>query len=180
METPTLASLKLALIDGQEFSIKRFDDPIQFNPYETPDNFIESIQIKDARYMGQGKLPSSLSFSPYANAIVGGRGTGKSTITHSLRAVSGKQSELDEDTTPYQTYSKFMQVPKSKDDFGALKEDTEVELIYRRLGKRYRLIWSQVTNETTVFEEDGGDWKKVKIRNLPKTDSPLTFIARDK
>ncbi|EIC9814213.1 TrlF family AAA-like ATPase [Vibrio alginolyticus] len=178
METPTLASLKLALIDGQEFSIKRFDDLIQFNPYETPDNFIESIQVKDARYMGQGRLPSSLSFSPYSNAIVGGRGTGKSTITHSLRAVSGKQSELDEDTTPYQTYSKFMQVPKSKDDFGALKEGTEVELIYMRLGKRYRLIWSQVTNETTVFEEDGGDWKTSQDQEITKDRFPIDLYSQ--
>ncbi len=178
METPTLESLKLALIDGQEFSIKRFDDPIPFEPYETPDNFIESIQIKDALHMGKGKTPSLLTFSPYANAIVGGRGTGKSTITHCLRAVSGKDYELDEDTTPYQTYFRFMQVPKFKDDFGALKQETEIELIYSRLGKRHRLIWSKVNNEPTVYDEEGGDWKISDDQEISKDRFPIDLYSQ--
>ncbi|WP_305810056.1 AAA family ATPase [Photobacterium kishitanii] len=178
MEDPTLASLKLALIDGQEFSIKRFDDPEPFNPYETPDNFIKSIQIKDANYMGKGRNPASLLFSPYANAIVGGRGTGKSTITHCLRAVSGKQSELDEDTTPYQTYSRFMQVPKYKDDFGALTFDTKIELIYSRLGKQYLLTWSQGGNETTVLEKNGTDWKRDDDQEITKDRFPVDLYSQ--
>lgn len=178
METPTLESLRLALIDGQDFSIKRFDDPIPFEPYETPDNFIETIQIKDALHMGKGKSPALLRFSPYANAIVGGRGTGKSTITHCLRTVSGKESELDENTIPYQTYLSFMQVPKSKDDFGAIKDSTEIELIYNRLGNRYRLTWSQANNGPTVYEENNGSWTINEDQEINKDRFPIDLYSQ--
>ena len=73
MAEPSLEGLRLALLDGPGFSILRSDDPDPFDPNKLPTHFIECIEISDARYMGRGE-PARFEFSPWLNALVGGRG----------------------------------------------------------------------------------------------------------
>ena len=102
MERPSLDGLRLALLDGQGLSIRRSDDPEAFDPYTPPPHCIEAIEVKDARYMGRERS-ARLAFSPWLNALVGGRGTGKSTVIHALRLASSRGQDLhqlDEHSTP--------------------------------------------------------------------------------
>lgn len=85
MAKPSLEGLRLALLDGQEVSVRRSDQSNGFSPFNTPEHFIESIEIQNARYMGRGRTAAYLPLNPYFNALIGGRGTGKSTIVHALR-----------------------------------------------------------------------------------------------
>lgn len=55
MAHPSLEGLRLALLDGEGFSVRRSDDPERFDPNALPENFIESVEIDDARYMGRGQ-----------------------------------------------------------------------------------------------------------------------------
>src|SRR5699024_4762072 len=64
MARSSLEGLRLALLDGQDVSVRRSDESNDFVPFNTPEHFIESIEIRDARYMGRGKTFASLSLNP--------------------------------------------------------------------------------------------------------------------
>ena len=94
METPSLDALRLALHDGNEFSLIRSDQlPPGFDANEIPHDWIESLEISDARLMGLG-TPAIYSFNPWMNAVIGGRGSGKSTVIHFLRLAAKRGEDL--------------------------------------------------------------------------------------
>ena len=70
MAEPSLDGLRLALMDGGGFSIRRSDDLEPFDPLQLPKHFIETVEIAGARFMGRSE-PATLRFSPWLNALVG-------------------------------------------------------------------------------------------------------------
>ena len=161
MAQPSLEGLRLALLDGEGFSIRRSDDPEPFDPNTPPENFIESVEIDDARYMGRGQS-GTLSFSPWFNALVGGRGTGKSTIVHALRLSLRRENELqalEQGSEPRRTFEKFSRVARGRDDDGALTPNTHVALSFVRDGTRYRVHWRQDGSGSVVEEQKNGAWR---------------------
>lgn len=153
MTQPSLEGLRLALLDGQEVSVRRSDDSSGFAPFNTPEHFIESIDIHNARYMGRGKA-ASLPLNPYFNALIGGRGTGKSTIIHALRLAYRREKELTPASEAGQTFSKFNKVTKSRNDDGGLRADTAICIQVHRDGTSYRLLWRQDGQGHVVEEWD--------------------------
>lgn len=161
MAQPSLEGLRLALLDGEGFSIRRSDEPDAFDPNVLPENFIEAVEIGDARYMGRGQ-PETLSFSPWFNALVGGRGTGKSTIVHALRLALRRENELqalERGSEPRRTFEKFSRIARGRDDDGALRQDTHVALTFVRDGTRYRVHWPQDGLGSVVEEQRDGQWR---------------------
>ena len=154
MAKPNMEGLRLALLDGQEVSVRRSDQSDGFAPFTTPDHFIESIEIRNARYMGRGKNSASLPLNPYFNALIGGRGTGKSTIVHALRLAYRRERELPQASEAGQTFNKFNAVAKTKNDNGGLLDDTEVRVQVLRNGSPYRLTWRKDDTENIVEEWD--------------------------
>jgi len=159
MGRPTLEGLRLALIDGDAASVIRSDsvDPT-FDPNATPADWIESIEVHKAKVMGNG-APAVLSFNPSLNTIVGGRGTGKSTVVHLLRATLHRTDEirrLSENAEPRQDVERFLRSYESRKDPGGLKEDSEARVVFRHAGKRFRILWTE--KQTRVEEETGGSW----------------------
>ena len=115
MAKPTLEGLRLALLDGGGFSIRRSDEPEPFDPAALPSHFIEAIEIENARYMGRGE-PARLEFSPWLNSLVGGRGTGKSTVIHALRLAARREwrsGDTDGSSSARMTFRRFNQVPRN-------------------------------------------------------------------
>lgn len=161
MAKPSLEGLRLALMDGEGFSVRRSDDPEHFDPNALPEHFIESVEIAKARYMGRDE-PERLSFSPWFNALIGGRGTGKSTVVHALRLAFRRDEDLkslDEDTEPRRTFERFTRVAQGRDDDGALIQETHIILTLYRLGGQYRVHWRQNGSGVTVEEESDGLWQ---------------------
>ena len=147
----------MALLDGGGFSIRRSDEE-PFAPPALPEHYIEAIEIVDARYMGRGE-PTKLKFNPWLNALVGGRGTGKSTVIHAMRLAAGRRHELEhleEHSEPLLTFKRFERVPKDRTDKGGLTKSTNIEWTMMRDGVRHRLHWRQDGSGTTV-EEDVGE-----------------------
>ena len=161
MSKPSLKGLRLALLDGGGFSIRRSDDdPESFGPFAPPEHCIEAIEIKDAQYMGRGKS-ARFEFNPWLNALVGGRGTGKSTVIHAMRLAAGRERELEnleEYSEPLLTFKRFERVPKDRTDKGGLTKSTNIEWTMMRSGVRHRLYWRQDGRDKTV-EEDVGEAK---------------------
>jgi hypothetical protein len=154
MAQPSLEGLRLALLDGQDVSVKRSDESSGFAPFNTPEHFIASIEIRDARYMGQGKQPAELPLNPYFNALIGGRGTGKSTVVHALRLAYRREKELSANSEAGQTFTRFDKVAKSRTDEGGLRADTTISVQVQRDGTPYRLIWRQDGQSHAVEELD--------------------------
>lgn len=153
MARPSLEGLRLALLDGQGVSVRRSDDDEPFSPFNRPEHFIESIEIANARYMGRGAQPARLKFNPCFNALVGGRGTGKSTVVHALRLAYGREKELEPGSEAGETFRRFNQVANGGKEKGGLLADTNITLVLGRDGVRHRLKLSRQAAPTSTVEE---------------------------
>ena len=178
MANPSLEGLGLALLDGQGFSIRRSDEPESFAPFSPPAHCIEAIEIKDARYMGRGNS-TRLAFSPWLNALVGGRGTGKSTVIHALRLASRRGQELrrlEDHSAPRLTFERFDQVPENRMETGGLTEDTTIQWTVTRDGVRHRVHWRR-SGSAPVVEESAGDlqWKPSTV---PPDRIPIRILSQ--
>jgi energy-coupling factor transporter ATP-binding protein EcfA2 len=164
MAQPSLEGLRLALLDGEGFSIRRSDDPQSFDPFTLPEHFIKSIEISEARYMGRGK-PAVLNFSPWFNALVGGRGTGKSTVVHAARLVYRRERELEtpstsgEKTEPQRTFQNFNRATSGRNGEGGLLAETAITLTVLRDGIAHRVHWRQDGAGVTVEDDVDGQWQ---------------------
>ncbi len=178
MAKPSLEGLRLALLDGQGFSIRRSDEPGSFDPFSPPAHCIEAIEVEGARYMGRG-TSTRLAFSPWLNALVGGRGTGKSTVIHALRLASGRGPELrhlDGHSTPRLTFERFDQVPESRMKTGGLTRDTAIRWTVTRDGVRHRVHWRQGGSAPVVEEAmDDLQWKSSSI---PPDRFPIRILSQ--
>ncbi|MBD5804709.1 hypothetical protein AZOA_41540 [Azoarcus sp. Aa7] len=153
MASPSLEGLRLALLDGQGMSVRRSDDGDDFKPLKRPEHFIESIEVHDARFMGRRK-PAVVACNPYFNALIGGRGTGKSTVVHALRLAYRREKEIPSGSEAGQTFARFSKVAKSRVDEGGLRPETQICAQVSRDGTSYRLIWRQDGQGHVVEEWD--------------------------
>lgn len=179
MSKPSLEGLRLALLDGNEISLRRWDDA-SFAPFQLPDHFIEEIEIKQARYLGISK-PETIRLSPYLNTLIGGRGTGKSTIVHMLRIAFNRQSELDgfdDKSEPRHTFDQFNLVPKNRSDKGGLRREMAINTIFVREGIRHNLQWKKEIENTTVSEWNGEIWADSISQSVTSERFPLRIFSQ--
>ena len=185
MAKPSLQGLRLALLDGAGFSIRRSDDPEPFDPFQLPAHFIESVEISDARYMGRGQ-PQKLEFHPWFNALVGGRGTGKSTVVHALRLAlrrEGDLKKLPEESEARSTFERFVKEPQSRnDEDGALdyrsSQKTEILVRLAREGVPYGLRWRQDATGTAVEERVNGSWRPSGSQSITAERFPVRMFSQ--
>ena len=181
MARPSLEGLRLALLDGGGFSIRRSDEPEPFKPFAAPGHCVEAIEIADARYMGHGQ-PTRLTFSPWLNALVGGRGTGKSTVVHALRLAARRERELtqlDGSSGPRVTFERFNRMPSNRQDKGGLTDRTRIRWTVMRDGVRHRVQWRQDGGGTAVEDDaGGGGWKPSAAQNVTADRFPLRVFSQ--
>ena len=155
MGKPSLEGLKLALLDGP-MSVQRSDATAE-DPNGHAPLVIERMEVEDARYIGRSR-PFSVSMNPWLNAIIGGRGTGKSTLLEFLRLALRRQNELPEALED--DFKKYQQTYEHRDDDGLLTEETSIAVIYRKDASRFRIQWSP-GGELDAIEEERtpGHWE---------------------
>lgn len=154
MTRPSLEGLRLAMQDGS-LSVRRGAD-VTSDPNSHASLIVESIEIDQARYMGCGS-PLAVRFNPWLNAIIGGRGTGKSSLVEFLRIALRREDELPEKLR--RDFDEFKKVPRRRDERGLLREETRVSVIYRKNGSRFRVSWDQKGIAEAIEEEDSnGAW----------------------
>ena len=178
METPSLEGLRLALMDGARFSIRRSDEP---QPVTLPEHFVEAVEIAEARFMGRDQA-AKIEFSPRLNALVGGRGTGKSTVVHALRIASRREGELanlSAESEPRLEFDRFKRVPEHRRDTGGLLRNTSITWTVTRDGVRHRVRWPVEQGVITVEEEDGGNgWRKSASDVVSPERFPLRIFSQ--
>ena len=178
METPSLEGLRLALMDGARFSIRRSDDP---QPVTLPEHFVEAIEIGKARFMGRDQA-ARIAFSPRLNALVGGRGTGKSTVVHALRIAARREGDLDSlsaESEPRLEFDRFNRVPEHRRDTGGLLRNTNVTWTVMRDGVRHRVRWPAEIGVITVEEDDGENgWRKSPSEVVSPERFPIRIFSQ--
>lgn len=157
MDNPSIEGLRLALRDG----VASVNRNMSEDPNRHADSVIEKLQVNQAKYMGRS-TPLCCQFSPFLNAIIGGRGTGKSTMLEFMRLVLRREEDLPDALT--KESQKYFSVGGDN----LLIGESQISLIYKKGTVRYRLNWSTKTDlpSLEVYEDRG--WKAApgEIRSL--------------
>ena len=155
MGLPTIKGLRLALLDGG-LSVRRSDQGTD-DPNEHASLVLESFEVSRARYMGRTQV-FTIGFNPWFNAIIGGRGTGKSTAVEFLRIALRRKAELPEDLQPeLEQYSKV-----NGEDGGLLTEDACITVTCRKEGERFRIQWNSAGHLEPIERETDGQWQRAE------------------
>ena len=159
MGTPCIEGLRLALLDGS-LSVIRSDGE-EDNPNERANMVLESMDVSQARYLGRSES-FSVRFNPWLNSIIGGRGTGKSTLVEFLRIALRRTNELPEDFLNGE-FEKYQEVYSKREDSGLLSVDTAIKIVYRKDDSRFRIQWAPNGDLGSIEEEySTGQWKRAE------------------
>ena len=158
MTRPDLEGLRLALLDGPA-SLQPAHRNNSGDPNVHATLAIESITVEGGKFIGQNS-PVRVKFNPWLNAIIGGRGTGKSTLIDFCRKTLRREAELDrsdhsEDGSLRALFDRRMRVPGSRLEEGLLTKSTRVEVVYRKENERFVLAWSQDATVHSVVRLEG-------------------------
>lgn len=179
MAAPTLEGLRLALLDGNGVSIRRSDEGA-FDPFRVPTHIITAIEVGQARYMGNGQ-PARLACSPFFNAVVGGRGTGKSTVVHALRLAARREQELatlGQGSEPVAQFAAFCKSANGRDDKGALRSNTTIGVEWQHEDARLRLRWQTEGQYIAVEEWRAGQWLASSSQSVNAARFPLRIFSQ--
>ncbi|MFC1286117.1 TrlF family AAA-like ATPase [Bacillus paralicheniformis] len=154
MEQPNINSLRLALHDGRDGIITKNTNK-DYNPNNIRNRyFIKNIIIKDAAKAGRGNKPLEINFSPWLTTLIGGRGSGKSSIVGFLRLV------LNNYDLPYsliQDFENFKRIYK-RGQIGMLSNNTEIQIEVLKDNREILLKWND--NTITEYEKNTlGEWE---------------------
>lgn len=165
MTTPNVEGLRLALLDGED-SLRPVDENTGTDPNAYPDLAIESVQIEKAKYQGRSQK-FIVPLNPWFNSIIGGRGTGKSSLIDFCRKTFRRDSELDKFEELKNTFDQRFRVPEYREDEGFLTEKSIVKVVYRKNGEKYVLSWNYDGSAAPINRLDGDDVIREKgdVRN---------------
>ncbi|WP_163920897.1 anti-phage protein Ppl [Photobacterium sp. Alg240-V54] len=134
--------LKSALLDHENCILLDSLPPLE------PNFQLRKLKLKTRICSSEDNQPTELEFSPFYNAIIGSRGSGKSTIIESIRLGMRKDNDLSPKLN--ETIERFKSIGKGMD------EDSEIECTYRKDGSDFKLTWKP-GNKTTLHSVIDGE-----------------------
>lgn len=147
MSEPSLAGLRVAFSDGADSVIRATKDAVNPNLYVH--SVLEKVIVKS------NGVACEYEFSPWMNALIGGRGSGKSTLVELVRLALGRFDDLP---GPLREDMAWFSPAPAEDR--VWDESTEIELQYTRSDQRYRVTWKGSkpgVSEVSVW--DGSSWE---------------------
>ncbi|GGD73369.1 hypothetical protein GCM10011514_41780 [Emticicia aquatilis] len=149
-EKPSLESLRQALLLPK----LRIRNDFEGSPRQFPNLWIQKIIIRDTEISKTG-VDLCVDFSPQMNTIIGGRGSGKSSILQFIRGVFKRSDELKSLDNIHADFVKFFQLKqKGKNKSGVLKENTVIEIHISRGGINYAVSFQNKTITVSQFNEE--------------------------
>lgn len=184
MSKPSLEGLKLALSDSK--SSIRLSQESPHYPQPTPKNWIRSVTLNKLHLCR--KEPIVLDFNPSYNGIIGGRGSGKSTILECLRLALGRSAELEKlgkDSEVFNTFEGFKREYTQRDKPGLMLGQTEllVEICKGEGINQQHLCykWSKKDNkfQVTVDYKDQNGWQTTDLTEQQACDNfPIKIFSQ--
>lgn len=162
MGEPSLDALKLALHDKEDGIIRK--DEITIEPNLISNRyFIKSVSVTGGFKAGNG-TPLKTEFSPWLTSVIGGRGSGKSTIINYLRIALARTDEMPNDVQL--EFNKFNKVG-IKNGTGMLRNDTVIEVEIFKDGKLHLIKWNNHINTLQEFDESEATWSApITVSNI--------------
>lgn len=162
-EQPTLEGLRQAFLLA-DFRIKNdFDSPSP--PYQTPDLWFKSITILES-FLNDSN-PLRVDLSPQLNTIIGGRGSGKSSLLRFIRGFFNRTTDIAELEEILQDHKDFYKRQEGRPKKGVLKDVTKIEVEIVRNSILHKLTASQINSSTSQsitvqrFNSQNGSWESV-------------------
>lgn len=158
MSSPSLDALKLALHDGEDGIIR--NDNASGNPNLINNRyFIKSVSVSNGYKSGNGN-PLYAKFSPWLSSVIGGRGSGKSTIVNYLRIALNRIDEMPDEVQI--EFNKFNQIGK-KHTPGMLRENTIITVEIIKDGQLQKITWKNKTHSLQIWDDLNAEWKEENI-----------------
>src|SRR5690606_15916467 len=108
------------------------------NPNQLPQAYIKKLAIKKMKHCGRIENSTPVfQLHPLFNAIIGGRGTGKSTFIESLRLSLGKSQDTHELDKIHSEIQNFIN--------DVTDNNTEIEISVKNHATEYCTKWSKST-----------------------------------
>lgn len=184
MSRPSLTALRMALFDHKG-SVQRFD-PALPDPNRTPPLWVRGLSagpLQLRQNPQQGQL--NVEFNPWFNAIIGGRGTGKSSLVELLRIVLRRHVDLAGDRAGplAQIREVFDNFERSndKEGRGALRSDTQIRVELDKDGPALAVAWDNRSGLTAVEERSDSVWSPVPEAiddDYVRSRFPVTLLSQ--
>ena len=173
MSEPSLDALKLALHDGEDGIIRK--DEIAVNPNTVSNRyFIKKLSVTNGFKAGNG-TPLITEFSPWLTSVIGGRGSGKSTIVNYLRIALARIDEMPDEVQS--EFNKFNQVGR-KNSTGMLRNETAIEVEIFKDGKLHLITWNNSTHMLQDWDESAGSWDAANTVSNIKDLFPIQIFSQ--
>ncbi|WKZ65799.1 MAG: hypothetical protein QY325_13645 [Flavobacteriales bacterium] len=181
MGRPTIDGLRLALLDGA-LSVSRILDPASVaERNRTPDRLITRVEVNGTKVMGNG-APVQLALSPWLNAVIGDRGTGKSSFVHFVRQALARNKPIDlggENSRPWATFSSFMKPSTSRNGDGVLRTNALLKVHYWLNGTEFVISSQGGTKDHLVDEvQPEGTVKRAGSQEV-RDRFKVTLVSQD-
>lgn len=137
----TIDSLRQALILPKYRITNNFSESTE--PTFTPNLFIRKLEIENTIYNSTEK--DTITFSPQLTSIIGGRGTGKSSILRIIRTVLNLEDELELYPDLYKEQNEYCTI--NIGDTGIFKSDSKIKLELELSGSVYEIMLRYVNNK---------------------------------
>lgn len=151
---PTLEGIRQALMVPDRVK-NCFESKLM--PYKEPSLWIKSIEISSATLIKNGET-FKMEFNPQLNTIIGGRGSGKSSVFRFLRGAFKKINDINGLPDIKAEQETFFCKPN--EDKGVLKDDTTISVEFIRDGIAHKIKYTNGT-ETRVYRLEGEQWVEI-------------------
>jgi ABC-type lipoprotein export system ATPase subunit/histidinol phosphatase-like PHP family hydrolase len=185
MSTPSIEGLKLALLDP-ESAVRRSDQCANY-PQQLGHPKIKSITVEKLRL--RQKDPLTIHFNPSYNALIGGRGSGKSTILECLRLGLARENELltgRPDGALRQSFENFKKEKTGRNQPGMMLHDSRITVeVSKGLGdleERFEYRWAKGVDAkfaVSVWRWDNGAWQATQLAEEPaRINFPVKLFSQ--
>lgn len=162
-QEPNLESVRQTLLSS-DMRVRTKEESYN-KPDDVPELWIKSIKIRNTTL---NKEEFEVSFNPQLNSIIGGRGSGKSSIVRML--AGGLQSFDGENLEKIKEEQEaFYKMPANKDKRGVFNKDSEIEVILERVGEIYKLEITNIKNMKEqcrcLYKMKNNKWEVIEDEN---------------
>lgn len=185
MSSPSIEGLKLAILDP-ESAIRRSDQCPHY-PQQLSHPKIKSITVEKLRL--RQKDPLTIHFNPSYNALIGGRGSGKSTILECLRLGLARENELltgCSDSALKQSFENFKKEKTGRNQPGMMLHDTRITVEVSKgqgdLEERFEYRWAKGIDTkfaVSVRRWDSGVWQATQLtEEQARSNFPVKLFSQ--
>ena len=167
-ENPTLEGLRQAFLLPSHRIVNDFNSSSTI--IEKPEFWIKSITITDTSLTG--KEPFKVNFNPQLNTIIGGRGSGKSSILRFIRGVFNRTNNLESFTELITEHNNFYKTTELQgiESIGVFNDASTIEIEFIRKEFLYKVKASSINSSTNQFIEihrlDDDVWTEIEDKEF--------------